>query len=329
MDLASQCLRSIIRLKKVYLRPLSGFQKTKDKAGFEILTVKAWDYPELLNTYKKAAEISRTKHIPCLIHVQEVTQPQGHSTSGSHERYKSKDRLDWEKSHDCILKMREWMIQEKMISSEELDQLEKNAKLAAKQARDLAWKEYISDIKKDVDEALGLIDKAGISTSRSEEIAKMTNDLRKELNPEKSHVIKVAKKALRLMKNDHSNEKTALVNWLKGKEHFYAEQFNSKLYSESPESALKVDTNPAVYSEESELVDGREVLNVCFDHLLKTDPRVFAFGEDVGKIGDVNQGFAGLQEKYGELKVTDTGIRETTIIGQGIGAAIRGLKTHS
>ncbi|WP_424964106.1 thiamine pyrophosphate-dependent enzyme [Ekhidna sp.] len=305
---------------------LSGFQRSKDKPGYEIFKVRAWDYPALLETYKKAVETSRKKHIPCLVHVVEVTQPQGHSTSGSHERYKTKDRLNWEKEHDCILKMREWIESENLATADELDAMEKEAKQAAKQAKDQAWKSYSLDIKKDVEEVLNLIEKAGISSSQKDEISKIAEDLRKELNPEKSNVIRSAKQTLRLLKNESSGEKQTLVNWLKEKANLYSKQFNSKLYSQSEESALNVETVPATYSESSELVDGREVLNVCFDHLLKNDPRIFAFGEDVGKIGDVNQGFAGLQEKYGELKVTDTGIRETTIIGQGIGAAIRGLR---
>ena len=305
---------------------LSGFQKTKDKQGFEILKVRAWDYAGLLQTYKKAVDISRKNHIPCLIHVIEVTQPQGHSTSGSHERYKSKDRLGWEKEHDCILKMREWIEEEKFATKEELDQLEKEAKQAAKQAKDAAWKAYISDIKKEVEEAISLIEKAGISSAQKSEIESILDSLRKELNPEKSHLIRAAKKTLRILKNEDSAEKQMLINWLKEKSEKYYEQYNSKLYSESSDSALNVSTVEPVYNETSELVDGREVLNACFDHLLASDPRVFAFGEDVGKIGDVNQGFAGLQDKYGDLKVTDTGIRETTIIGQGIGAAIRGLR---
>lgn len=313
-------------IKESISEALSGFQKTKDKPGFEIFTVRAWDYPALLDTYKKAIEISRKTHTPCLIHVTEVTQPQGHSTSGSHERYKSKERLKWEQEHDCILQMRKWIEKEKVASKDELDQLEKDAKQAAKQAKDQAWKDYIGEIKRDVDEALNLIDKAGISSSQKDQIQKITGDLRKELNPEKSHLIRAAKKALRILKKESSAEKQALISWLRDKSAVYAKQYNSKLYSESAESALKIETVPAQYSDDSELVDGREVLNACFDHLLKTDPRIFAFGEDVGKIGDVNQGFAGLQEKYGDLKVTDTGIRETTIIGQGIGAAIRGLR---
>lgn len=313
-------------IKESISEALNGFQKTKEKPGFEILKVKAWDYVALLETYKKAVDISRKTHTPCLIHVIEVTQPQGHSTSGSHERYKTKDRLNWEKQYDCIPKMREWIEKEKLATKDELDQLEKEAKQVAKQAKDAAWKAYSLDLKKEVEEALNLIDKAGISSAKKTEISKITDELRKELNPEKSHIIKSAKKTLRFLKNESSVEKQNLINWLTGKSEFYQQQYNSKLYSESSDSAISINTIPAVYSENSELVDGREVLNSCFDHLLSKDPRIFAFGEDVGKIGDVNQGFAGLQEKYGELKVTDTGIRETTIIGQGIGAAIRGLR---
>lgn len=313
-------------IKESISEALSGFQKTKDKPGFEVFKVKAWDYVALLETYKKAVDISRKNHIPCLIHVIEVTQPQGHSTSGSHERYKTKDRLNWEKDYDCILKMREWIENEKLATKDELDLIEKEAKQTAKQSKDAAWKAYSSDIKKEVTEAISLIDKASISSANKSEISKISESLSKELNPEKSHIIKSAKKTLRLLKTESSDEKRSLLNWLNDKNELYKIQFNDKLYSESTESALNVNTVPAEYSDNSELVDGREVLNASFDKLLANDPRIFAFGEDVGKIGDVNQGFAGLQEKYGELKVTDTGIRETTIIGQGIGAAIRGLR---
>ena len=305
---------------------LSGFQKTKEKHGFEILKVKAWDYVALLKTYKKAVDISRNTHTPCLIHVLEVTQPQGHSTSGSHERYKTRDRLSWEKEHDCILKMREWIENEKLATEDELDQLEKNAKQTVRQAKDAAWKAYSLAINKDVEEVVSLIEKVGISSTKKSDISKISEGIRKELNPEKSHIVRASRKTLRLIRGEHSIEKQNLLNWLNEKNELYQEQFNSKLYSESSESAMNVSTTPAEYSDNSELVDGREVLNVCFDHLLANDPRIFVFGEDVGKIGDVNQGFAGLQEKYGELNVTDTGIRETTIVGQGIGAAIRGLR---
>ncbi|NQZ78009.1 MAG: transketolase, partial [Ekhidna sp.] len=313
-------------VKESISEALSGFQRTNEKSGFEIFTVKAWDYPSLLETYKKAADLSRENHIPCLIHVTEVTQPQGHSTSGSHERYKSKERLSWEKEHDCVFKMRRWIEDEGFASTEELDELEKVAKNNAKQAKSIAWKAYTADIKKDVEDVTNLIGKAALSSSNKNKIDGIVSSISKELNPEKSHIVRSAKQALRQLRRENTEEKVNLENWLSNKLSEYEDQFNSKLYSSSTESSLNTETIPAQYSEESELVDGREVLNACFNHLLENDPRIFAFGEDVGKIGDVNQGFAGLQEKFGELKVTDTGIRETTIVGQGIGAAIRGLR---
>ncbi|MFK7952023.1 MAG: thiamine pyrophosphate-dependent enzyme [Ekhidna sp.] len=313
-------------VKESISEALSGFQKTKDKPGFEIIKVNGWDYPALLETYKKAVELTRKTHTPCLVHVVEVTQPQGHSTSGSHERYKSKERLEWEKNHDCILKMREWIIEEKIAKEDELIILEKEAKKEAKQGRDQAWKAYAADIKSDSQEVISLIQKAAISSENKSSLSKITDELTKELNPEKSHLIKAAKKTLRIMKNEDSQEKNILKSWLNDKSDIYEAQFSSHLYSQSEASALNIETNPATFSEESELVDGREVLNACFDQIFDRDPRVFAIGEDVGKIGDVNQGFAGLQDKYGDLQITDTGIRETTIIGQGIGAALRGLR---
>ncbi len=313
-------------IKESISEALSGFQRTKDTSGFEVFKVKAWDYMALLETYRKATYLSRKEHVPCLIHVIEATQPQGHSTSGSHERYKSKDRLEWEKTYDCIVKMREWIIDEKMASIGELDQLENETKQATKKAKNEAWKAYITDIKKDVNEAVSLIEKAGLSSSKKSGVDQIVGHLRKEFNPEKSHVVKATKKTLRLLKNDPSPEKQLLSSWLNEKEAVYKKQYSSKLYSSSEESALNIETVPVQYSESSELVEGKDVLKACFDHLLQNDPRIFAFGEDVGKIGDVNQGFAGLQKKYGKLRVTDTGIRETTIIGQGIGTAIRGLR---
>lgn len=313
-------------IKKSISKALSGFQRDAKHNGFEVLIVKAWDYPALLETYQKAVELSRSTHTPCLIHVVEVTQPQGHSTSGSHERYKSKERLEWEKEHDCILKMRQWIIAEGFATDAELDNIEKEAKSKAKQARDIAWKAFSSEIKLELQEMLDLIDKVGINSSNSEQIAALTKEVRKELNPEKSHIIRTAKKALRILRNESSSEKETLKNHLVSKQSQYFDQYSSRLYDETDRGALRVEPVPAEYTDESQLVDGREVLNACFDNLFKADPRVLAFGEDVGKIGDVNQGFAGLQEKYGELRVTDTGIRETTIIGQGIGAALRGLR---
>ncbi|MEP1097468.1 MAG: transketolase C-terminal domain-containing protein [Cyclobacteriaceae bacterium] len=313
-------------IKESISEALSGFQKTKEKPGFEIFTVRGWDYPRLLETYQKAISLTRKTHIPCLVHVTEITQPQGHSTSGSHERYKSKERLDWEKDHDCLLKMRTWIEMEKIASTTELDEIEKEAKSEAKKSREASWKAFIDDIKKDQQEALDLIGKVANSSPKKAALEAISNELRKALNPEKAHVMSASRKALRIAKDSPTQEWKNLHNWISDQKEKFEKQYSSLLYSESESSSLKVETVRAVYSEESKLVDGREVLNACFDNILQADPKVFAIGEDVGKIGDVNQGFAGLQEKHGELRVTDTGIRETTIIGQGIGTAIRGLR---
>lgn len=313
-------------IKESISEAVAGFQRTKDKPGFEIFTVNAWDYPGLLETYKKAVDISRKTHTPCLIHVQEVTQPQGHSTSGSHERYKSKERLQWEKEHDCIVKMRQWIQDEKIATSDELDLMEKEAKADAKKAKETAWKSFNEDIKKDQQEALDLIGKVSNTSSSKSAIEQIAGELRKALNPEKADIMRSTRKALRLSKNDETAERQNLQNWVSDQREKYNKQYSSLLYSESVNSANQVETVEPIYADDSKLVDGREVLNACFDLLLEKDPAIFAIGEDVGKIGDVNQGFAGLQDKHGDLKVTDTGIRETTIIGQGIGAAIRGLR---
>ncbi len=313
-------------IKESISEALSGFKKTPEKEGFEIFVVKAWDYPALLATYRKAVDIARKKHIPCLVHVVEMTQPQGHSTSGSHERYKPKERLEWEKKHDCLTKMRAWILKEDFAEEEELLELEKKAKKKAKRSRDIAWVEYFKEIKQDLNDMLHLINKAGVSSTRNHEVSILVKEVSKELNPEKSDVIRSAKKALRMLRGEESREITALKKQLSKMEAQYARQFNSKLYNETKTSALQIKSKAPVYSQKSKLVDGREVLNACFEHLFEKDQRIFAFGEDVGKIGDVNQGFAGLQRKFGELRITDTGIRESTIIGQGIGAALRGLR---
>jgi pyruvate/2-oxoglutarate/acetoin dehydrogenase E1 component/TPP-dependent pyruvate/acetoin dehydrogenase alpha subunit len=313
-------------IKESISEALAGFQKTSDKPGFEIFTVKGWDYIGLLETYKKAISITRKTHTPCLIHVTEITQPQGHSTSGSHERYKSKERLQWEKEHDCILKMRKWIESQKIATSSEIDEIEKTAKSEAKKSKEMAWKHFIDDIKKDQQEALDLMGRLANSSTQKSKIEAISHELRKALNPEKADVMKASRITLRIAKDDNTQEWKNLQNWIIDQRKKFDKQYSSHLYSQSADSALNVETVEATYSDESRLVDGREVLNACFEQILEKDPRVFAMGEDVGKIGDVNQGFAGLQEKHGELRVTDTGIREASIIGQGVGSAIRGLR---
>jgi pyruvate/2-oxoglutarate/acetoin dehydrogenase E1 component/TPP-dependent pyruvate/acetoin dehydrogenase alpha subunit len=305
---------------------LAGIQRTDDKNGYEVFTVKGWDYPALMETFARATAISRDKHIPTFIHVQEMTQPQGHSTSGSHERYKSKERLQWEADFDCIKKLREYILQNELATEEELKEVEKEAKATAKAAKEAAWKAFTADIKKDQQVAVAYLENL---IGHSEEAAKITeivSELKKTMNPIRLDAIRAVKKALRITRNETSEARKQLTGWLEANLEANNERYSSHVNSESEEAALKVQEIKAEYTTESPKVDGREVLQACFDAALSRDPRVFAIGEDVGKIGDVNQAFAGLQAKYGELRVTDTGIRENTIIGQGIGAALRGLR---
>ena len=302
---------------------LAGFQRTKSEKGFEIFTTKGWDYPELCRTYEAAEQVCREEHVPVLIHVIEMTQPQGHSTSGSHERYKPKARLAWEKEFDCIRKMREWMLNEGISSVDELDVVEKEAKATARAAKEAAWRSFNEEIQKDQRELSLLLEQG---EGEFPELVEIRETMDKTLNPLRLDAFKAAKKAVRVMLGKESTLKNEMVAWIKRNTTENIDRFSSHLYSQSEWSALNVKHIKPVWSDSSPLVDGREVLQACFDAALKRDPRILAFGEDVGRIGDVNQGFAGLQQKHGELRVTDTGIRECTIVGQGIGAALRGLR---
>lgn len=306
---------------------LSGFQRSgKDDKGFELKSVVGWDYMALCETFGKSAQLAREQHVPAIIHVKEMTQPQGHSTSGSHERYKSKDRLKWEAEHDCMLKMREWMIEEGIASSTELEEIEKEARMLVKEAKNAAWKAYTQEIKCDMAEAETLLMKASQGSPSKKSLYGLKGDMTSVLNPVKNDIYRTMRLALRTLRNENNSVKSEIVEWIKEKREKYDNQYSSHLYSESDFSAKKVKPVAPVFAEDAQLVDGREVLQACFDDLLSRDPRVFAIGEDVGQIGDVNQGFAGLQEKHGKMRVMDTSIRETTIIGQGIGAAMRGLR---
>ncbi len=308
-------------------KALAGLQRTADEKGFEIIVAKGWDYPGLIAAYQKAETICRQEHVPVLLHVEEMTQPQGHSTSGSHERYKSKERLAWEAEYDCIRKMREWIIEEVMVLPEEVDAIEKEAKASARKARDLAWNAFIEDIRKDQKVVEEILEQASQESAASQEIEDIRTELTKALNPTRLDAVRAARKAARVLRNEPNlSARAKLLQWIQDTEKENYERYSSHLYSESEESALKVERISPEYSDDSPVLDGREVLQHCFDAALSREPRFVAFGEDVGKIGDVNQGFAGLQQKYGDLRVTDTGIRETTIIGQGIGLAMRGLR---
>jgi 2-oxoisovalerate dehydrogenase E1 component len=310
-------------IKESISKTLSGIQRTATEKGFEILVTYGWDYEHLITTYEKAEKICREEHVPVLVHVIEITQPQGHSTSGSHERYKPKERLAWEKDHDCITKMREWILSSDLCTEEEINELEREGKAAAKSAREAAWKEFNLDIQKAQGSLLAILDKAAREDA---EVNQIKEHLVKTNNPQRLDAVKAARKAARVLRNQDSETRSSLIDWIKNNEVKNQERYSSHLYSESEWSALKVPNIPAEYSDNSVLADGREVLQACFTKALARDPKILAFGEDVGNIGDVNQGFAGLQAKFGDLRVTDTGIRECTIVGQGIGLALRGLR---
>ncbi|WP_143962085.1 alpha-ketoacid dehydrogenase subunit alpha/beta [Litoribacter populi] len=305
---------------------LKGFQRTEDQKGYEILVVKGWDYEALMRTYQKAAKIAREEHVPVMVHVIELTQPQGHSTSGSHERYKSKARLEWEAEYDCVRQFQEYILEQGIASEEELAQIDAEAKTFAKEQRVAAWEAFAGEIKSELQDAVTLIQEAAPNSRQNDKVVSLASELSKTMNPIRKDVISAVRKALLLMRFDGAEVKQNLKLWYEQQKKLNQDRYNSHLYSQSDFRVGNVEEVPAQYGEDAQMVDGREILQACFDNLLSTDPRVFAFGEDVGKIGDVNQAFAGLQDKHGELRVTDTGIRECTIIGQGIGASMRGLR---
>jgi len=313
-------------IKESISKVMKGFQREKGTNGIEIMVARGWNYPEMSAAFEKATSIAREKHVPCLVHVTELTQPQGHSTSGSHERYKSKERLDWESEFDCNLKMREWLLAEKISDEKELADLEKEAKIAVKNARNMAAASYSQEIKSDQKEALSLIGKIIDASQHKIQLTNIYNDLKENTSPLKSDIVKACTFIIRALAKYDDVNKEELKDWLATKKDKYFKDYSSHLISESEDSALNIEGVKPVYDTDAQWVDGREILNLCFDHHLSINPLVIALGEDVGKIGDVNQGFAGLQEKHGVLRVIDTGIRESAIIGKGIGAALRGLR---
>ncbi len=306
---------------------LKGFAYDENSGqGFYLYTAKGWDYQQLIQMYKEGVEKARKNHVPAIFHIQEMTQPQGHSTSGSHERYKSQERLQWEQDMDCINQMRQWIIDNELANEEELDQIEKDAKQYAKDAKNAAFKAYQDPIKAELKEAAEEIGKIAETSENAEQVRTIQENLRKSLIVNRKTIFKAVHDALRATHKENTAERQALVQWWRQKWQENRDRYNSYLHSQSDRAATKIEPVPAEYDDNPEEINGYEILNNFFDHVLARDPRVFAFGEDLGKIGGVNQGMAGLQEKYGELRVTDTGIRETTIVGQGIGAAMRGLK---
>jgi pyruvate/2-oxoglutarate/acetoin dehydrogenase E1 component/TPP-dependent pyruvate/acetoin dehydrogenase alpha subunit len=305
---------------------LKGFQRDEKGNGYQIFTVKGWDYAALCAVYEEAGKIAREQHVPCLIHVTELTQPQGHSTSGSHERYKSKERLAWEIENDCNKRFKEWILKNNISTESELELIENEAKIQVNVSKKNAWESYLNPIKNEVEAACNLLQQLAGSSDKGNEIAALTNELKSIAEPIRKDIGVAIHKALRLTFKESSPARTELLQWKENFEKNNFDRYNSYLLSESNYSALKVSEVKPIYGSEPKMVDGREVLVAYFDQLFSKDPRVMAFGEDVGKIGDVNQGFAGLQEKHGEGRIFDTGIRELTIVGQGIGTALRGLR---
>jgi pyruvate/2-oxoglutarate/acetoin dehydrogenase E1 component/TPP-dependent pyruvate/acetoin dehydrogenase alpha subunit len=304
---------------------LKGYQREADSNGFEILKVKGWDYADLISTYEKAADLAREKHTPVLIHVEQLTQPQGHSSSGSHERYKDAKRLAWEKEYDCLRQMKLWMIAINIASAEEIEAIDTEVRKEVLEAKKAAWKAFIEPIIEEQKELVSLLEKIAITSKNKEKILKFASDLDNIKNPFKKEILVAARKVLRLVINESG--KTELSNWITSYSSKIAPKFNSNLFSESNSNVFSVKEVVPIYESDAvEDTDGRMIIRDNFDAIFTKYPESLIFGEDAGNIGDVNQGLEGLQEKYGELRVADVGIRETTIIGQGIGMALRGLR---
>lgn len=294
---------------------LSGFKTDKYGVGIELITVNGWDYPSLINAYKKASEVCRKKHTPVVVHVKEMTQPQGHSTSGSHERYKSKERLAWETEHDCVAKMRAWLLENNLAEETEIEVLEKEAISEVKAAKKAAWTAFRSEINAEKNEAVELLSQLDANASAS---------LKGAMDPNRKDILKTLHNTLRShIGNPLAADLHAFYTSYLAK---YQDVYSSHLHSQSEQQSLAIQEVKPTYADDAEELNGFEILNKTFDHLLSTHPEVIAFGEDVGKIGDVNQGFAGLQDKHGDHRVMDMGIRENTIVGQAIGASLRGLR---
>ncbi len=306
---------------------LSGFQrKTGTRDGYDLYTVPGWDYLQLVETYQKAAQVTRDQQTPAIIHVVEMTQPQGHSTSGSHERYKSAERLAWEDDHDPIRQMRQWIIEQRIAPAGELDNIERNARKLAQHARDKAWTAYTRPIYQERQEAAAIIEQIEAASVHRQKISAMRHRLMEKQSLSRKDVLTAVHQTLLLTRDESIPATRQLAAWKQAQTARHTASYASHLTSESAEAALNVPEVKPVYGDQPTQLKGYEVLNKAFAVMLARDPRVVAFGEDVGKLGDVNQAFAGLQEQFGALRVADTGIREATILGQAIGLALRGLR---
>ncbi len=304
----------------------SGFKTDENGNGIDIYVCEGWNYPKLVETYKNGIEKMRRKHIPALFHIIEVTQPQGHSTSGSHERYKDTNRLNWEKEFDGLKKMREWVIESGLATEQELELIHEADKRHVVESKNAAWRKFNEPLKLEISEAIDLITKVGEESGDADFTNTIVSELQKTIDAVRRDILKAGKKVMVFYRGQSFPALNELRDWLKDFQAKYQDIYSSYLYSESDLSALKVEVVPAVYSDSSKTLNGFEILNTAFDKMFDKYPNVVAFGEDVGKIGDVNQGFSDLQNKFGEERIFDTGIREATIMGQGIGLALRGLR---
>ncbi|MFL9835939.1 thiamine pyrophosphate-dependent enzyme [Flavobacterium sp. ST-75] len=303
---------------------LKGFQRDEENKGYEIIVVKGWDYPELISAYERASQIAREQHVPVLIHVHELTQPQGHSTSGSHERYKDVDRLSWEAEYDCIAQMRKWMIENEMATAEDLDAIDSQAKKDVLEAKKAAWSAYTTPIKEERDELVNVLKTIADQSPNKVFIDKYINDLSGIKEPIRKELLIAARKVLRMIIKEAG--KSTLSTWITTYTEKIQPKFSSHLFSQSDKNVFSVSEVLPEYGDSNEEVDGRMVIRDNFDALFSKYPGTLVFGEDCGHIGDVNQGLEGMQEKYGDFRVCDAGIREATILGQGIGMAMRGLR---
>ena len=310
---------------------LSGMQRTADKPGYEIFVTKGWDYAHLCETYEKAVKLAREEHIPVLVHVKEVNQPQGHSTSGSHERYKSAERLEWETTFDCIQKFKEWILSFEakgmtIATEEELNTIQAAAKEMVRSSKNTAWTRFTDSMKQDQADLVSVLKAVAAESSQSVFIQKDIEALEKEKEPIRRDLLTMARKVLRQIREEQISSKKTLGNWIQSMISGNFDRYSSHLHSQSAHSAMLVPTVAPSYANEVQMEDGRIILRENYRTILENRPEVLVFGEDAGKIGGVNQSLEGLQEQFGEIRVSDTGIRECTIIGQGIGMAMRGLR---
>jgi len=308
--------------KESISKALSGFKLTSESSGIEILEVKGWDYQSLIKTYSYAERIARDHHIPVIIHVTELTQPLGHSTSGSHERYKTEERLKWESDNDCNKKFEEWIINNKLSSKKKLDNIKKEISSYVKEEKRLAWDLYLRPIKEAKSDLIETINSLSITINKDK-----LNDMFNDIDDDNfSEIIKICRRITYKLEPGESDDRNKLVNWKNKYMNILSEKYSSNLYSINFDVLKEIDNSKPIYSDDNEFVDGRIIIRDNFDKLLEKNNRIFIFGEDVGMIGDVNQGLEGLQKKYGKNRVFDTGIRESTIVGQGIGMSMRGLR---